>query len=188
MRAPLALVTLLTVVASASAQDLAWQRSGTLLYQHLGRLHWLAAGHGRKVLYDFIDPNSRPNHVLFERLAPLIRRDDLTIRQIVVAYLTRTSAGKAAAILQSPQPLQVLDEGEARFMRKTGAGITPVPVQPQTQYILHQNFQALTAVEGNPWMRFAPILIYRAKSGRVRVFQRRLTNQRLLSILASVAP
>jgi thiol:disulfide interchange protein DsbG len=140
------------------------------------------------VLYDFIDPNSRPNHALFERLAPLIRRDHLTIRQILVAYMSPTSTGKAAAILQSRQPLRVLDEGETRFARATGADITPVPVQAQTLRILRQDFQALTAVEGNPWMRFAPILIYRAKDGRVHVFQRRLTNARLTTIIASVDP
>jgi thiol:disulfide interchange protein DsbG len=179
-----ALVALL--ITNAHARGMGWQRSGTLLYQHISGLHWVAAGHGPKVLYDFIDPNSRPNHALFEQLAPLIRRDQLTIRQILVAYLSPTSTGKAAAILQSGQPMRVLDEGEARFAHATGAGITPVPVQPRTQHILRQDFQALTAVEGNPWMRFAPILIYRAKDGRVHVFQRRLTNARLATIIASV--
>ena len=176
------------LVTNAQAQGTSWQQSGTLLYQHISGLHWVAAGHGSKVLYDFIDPNSRPNHALFERLAPLIRRDHLTIRQILVAYMSPTSTGKAAAILQSRQPLRVLDKGETRFARATGADITPVPVQAQTLRILRQDFQALTAVEGNPWMRFAPILIYRAKDGRVHVFQRRLTNARLTTIIASVDP
>ncbi len=187
MRASLALATLLVAAPSAYARGTGWQQSGTLLYQHISQLHWIAEGHGRKVLYDFIDPNSRPNHALFERLAPLIARDHLTIRQILVAYLSPTSTGKAAAVLQSAQPMRVLDQGEARFARSAGAAITPVPIKPQTQRILRQDFQALTAVEGNPWMRFAPILIYRARDGRVHVFQRRLTNARLAAIIGSVS-
>lgn len=182
------LVLFALLAANAYARGGGWQRNGTLLYQHLSGLHWVAVGGGPKVLYDFIDPNSRPNHALFERLAPLIRQDGLTVRQILVAYLSPTSPGKAAAILQSRQPLRVLDEGEAGFAHAAGANIAPVPVQAQTQRILRQDFQALTAVEGNPWMRFAPILIYRAKDGRVHVFQKRLTKARLTAIIASIAP
>lgn len=163
-----------------------WQTSKTLLYQHLDHLYWIGDGHGKKVLYDFVDPNSRYSHALFEELTPLLARDQITVRQIIVGYLTKSSAGKAAAILRSTNPLHTLQFGERHYTRVGGSAITPVPVNAASQRILHQNFQVLAMVEGNPWMRLAPLLIYKGVRGHVHIFQSRLSATKLEEIIARI--
>ncbi|MHB1566429.1 MAG: hypothetical protein ACYCXG_06895 [Acidiferrobacter sp.] len=163
-----------------------WQTSKALLYQHLGHLYWIADGHGPKILYDFVDPNSRYSHALFEELTPLLARDQITVRQLIVGYLTKSSAGKAAAILESASPLHTLQYGERHYTRAGGSAITPVPVNAASQRILHQDFQVLAMVEGNPWMRLAPLLIYKGPRGRVHIFQSRLSATKLEEIIARI--
>ncbi len=169
------------------ARAASWQNNAQLLYRHLGRLHWIAEGRGPKVLYDFIDLNAPNDHALFTRLAPLLSRDHLVVRQLLVGYLKTSSAGKAAAILQSRDPRAALARAESRFSAQ-GAPVAPIPVRPATQRILQANFQALTALEGNPWMRMAPLLVYRSQTGHVHVFQGYLTSTRLAAIIGRAGP
>ncbi|MDA8390475.1 MAG: hypothetical protein M0Z76_07070 [Gammaproteobacteria bacterium] len=164
-----------------------WQDDAQQLYRHLGHLHWIAAGRGPKVLYTFVDPNSAVAHTLISRLAPQIAPDGLTVRALLVGYLTPSSAGKAAAILQSSDPLATLDHGEARFVPARGSAIAPAPMTPATRQILKANFRALTALEGNPWMRMAPLLVYRDRQGHVHVFQGRLDGARLDAIIRATS-
>lgn len=173
-------------IAMNGGSSTAWESSKSLLYRHLGHLHWIANYNGPKILYDFIDPNSRDSHRLFNQLQPLLRRNHVTVRQLIVGYLTPTSAGKAAAILQSANPQSVLNNGEALYKRHTGAAIIPISANPMTQYILHKNFQVLAVIEGNPWMRLAPLLIYKNQQGRVHVFQGTITPTRLQNIIAQI--
>lgn len=186
-RARLALAAvLLNGLCCMPAMAANWQTSKTLLYRHLGHLHWIADGRGPKILYDFVDPNSQYSHALFERLAPFVARGEITVRQIIVGYLTHSSAGKAAAILQTASPLQTLRYGEQHYRRTSGSAIAAVPVNVVSQYILHQDFQVLAMVEGNPWMRLAPLLIYKGRQGHVHIFQSRLSDTRLAKIIASI--
>ncbi len=163
-----------------------WQTSKTLLYQHLGHLYWVADGHGPKIIYDFVDPNSHYSHALFEELAPLLAHHQVTVRQIIVGYLTKSSAGKAAAIMTSANPLHTLQYGERHYTTARGSAITPVPVNMASQRILHQDFQVLAMVEGNPWMRLAPLLIYKGPRGRVHIFQSRLSGTKLEEIITRI--
>lgn len=163
-----------------------WQTSKTLLYRHLAHLCWVADGHGPKILYDFVDPNSPYSHALFEELAPLIAHHQIMVRQIIVGYLTTSSAGKAAAIMTSANPLRTLRYGERHYTTAGGSAITPVPVNAASQHLLHKDFQVLAMVEGNPWMRLAPLLIYKGLQDRVHIFQSRLSRPELQKIIARI--
>ena len=177
-----------SLLCPLSARAANWQDNAQKLYSHLQRLHWVAAGHGHKVVYDFVDPNSAVAHALIDRLDPLIAPDGLTVRTILVGYLTPSSAGKAAAILQSPDPLAALDRGEAGFLPGQGSTIAPVAASAASARILRADFRTLTVLEGNPWMRMAPLLVYRDQQGRVHVFQGRLDTARLAAIIRATGP
>ncbi len=176
------------LLAPFTARAATWQDDRGLLYAHLEHLHWVASGHGPKVLYDFVDPNARSSHTLVLELTPLVARDHLTVRTLLVGYLTKTSAGKAAAILQAADPPAALARTEAAFTRTQGGAIAPALILPAARQILQADFRALSVLEGNPWMRMAPLLVYRGRRGRVHVFQGALTPARLTRIIRAAGP
>lgn len=108
--------------------------------------HWIADGDGKRILYVFVDPNCPYCRKLFEALRPQIKPRDLQVRYIVVGYLTSTSQGKAAAILEAKDPLAALEYNERNFNRNgRGGGIDETLASDKTIAELDGNYRLLTA-------------------------------------------
>jgi len=136
------------------------------LYRSLPQATGITEGHGPRVLYDFFDPNCPYCHMLYKRLQPLIGPYHLTVHAIPVAYLTSTSPGKAAALLQARDRLAALHQSQAHYSWKQGSSIAPVIPTPATRRALAVNLKLDTEAAGFP---LVPILVYQKADGTIRV-------------------
>ena len=136
------------------------------LYHRLKEATSITEGNGPRVLYDFFDPNCPYCHILYKRLQPLIIRYHLTVHEIPVAYLTPSSAGKAAALLEAHNPLAALKQSQAHYSWKTGSSIALKAMTPGTKAKLALNLQLDTQAAGFP---LVPILVYQKSDGTIRI-------------------
>ncbi len=137
-----------------------------VLYRDLAQAHAITEGHGPRVLYDLFDPNCPYCHLLYERLQALIGPYHVTLREIPVAYLTPTSEGKAAALLEARDPRRALAASQAHYSWKTGSSIAPKTPTPAVARALAANRKLDVAAVGFP---LVPILIYKKADGTVRI-------------------
>ncbi len=134
---------------------------------------WIAEGTGRKVLYVIIDPNCPYCHKLWERLRGPVARGELQVRWIIVGYLTATSPGKAAAILQAEDPVEALRVNEEDFGFRDedpGGGIEPLPegeIREQTRLVLAANLSLMQQHN----LFGVPLAFFRAADGRGFMFE-----------------
>ncbi|MHB8252992.1 MAG: hypothetical protein ACYDEV_04700 [Acidiferrobacter sp.] len=136
------------------------------LYHKLKGATGITEGHGPRVIYDIFDPNCPYCHMLYERLQPLIGPYHLTIHEIPVAYLTPSSTGKAAALLEAQDPVAAMRQAQAHYDWKTGSAIAPRALTPKVKSELAHNLQLDTEAAGFP---LVPILIYQKTDGTVRI-------------------
>lgn len=136
------------------------------LYNSLGQATAIVEGHGPRRVYDFFDPNCPYCHILYERLKPLIGPYHLTVYDIPVAYLTPTSTGKAAALLEARNRLAALRGAEAHYSWKKGSSITEKPLTEAARKALAVNLKLDTQAAGFP---LVPILVYRKADGTIRI-------------------
>ncbi len=134
---------------------------------------WITEGTGRKVLYVIIDPNCPYCHKLWERLRGPVERGELQVRWIIVGYLTPSSFGKAAAILQAKDPVAALRVNEEDFGFRDedpGGGIEPLPeeaIRDETRLALAANLSLMQAHN----LFGVPLAFFRAVDGRGFMFE-----------------
>jgi len=135
-------------------------------WQALAHAHYVEEGRKGPVVYVFFDPNCPYCHLLYGDLQKPISAGRLRARFIPVAILFPSSAGKAAAILQSKDPRQALQENEIHFGSSGGkpsGGIAAIAPDAQAQRELRYNENLLEMAGGNG----VPFLIYRDRSGQM---------------------
>ncbi|MHB8252721.1 MAG: thioredoxin fold domain-containing protein [Acidiferrobacter sp.] len=120
-------------------------------------------GVGTRHLYVFFDPNCPYCHDLYDSLQPLIGPKGLKVDWIPVGILALTSFGKAAALLESPNPSHALAQAEHRFRRGRGGEVRPQRATPMVAQKLQSNEQLLNAAGGNG----VPLLVYKDQTGHV---------------------
>ncbi len=166
----LALVLILGLIGSAAGAQVApaaaKQARRLALYRALAGATAITEGQGPRVVYDFFDPNCPYCHILYERLQGLIGPYHLTVHEIPVGYLTSSSMGKAAALLEASHKHAALRALEAHYSWKTGGSIAPRPVTPAVRRELARNLRLDTLAAGFP---LVPILVYQKADGTIRI-------------------
>ena len=144
----------------------------------LAQARWVQEGRQGPLIYVFTDPNCPYCHVLYKRLQPFIRKGQVVVRFIPVGMLTPSSAGKAAAILESPDPQKALAKNEKGFHDDRGA-IAPVTPTPATEKMLRHNlyYFELTDATG------VPAIMYKKHGGQVGVITGAPSHDNLAKIL-----
>ncbi len=137
-----------------------------VLYRALSGATGITEGHGPRVVYDLFDPNCPYCHILYERLRGLIKPYHLTIHEIPVAYLTPTSIGKAAALLEASDRRAALRAAQGHYSWKTGGSIAPRRPTTAVRRELAYNLKLDTRIVGFP---LVPILIYQKTDGTIRI-------------------
>ena len=137
-----------------------------VLYRALKGAAGITEGHGRRVVYDLFDPNCPYCHILYERLQGLIKPYHLTVHEIPVAYLTPSSPGKAAALLEAPDRRAALRAAQAHYSWKTGSSIAPRRPTAAVRKELAYNLKLDTRIVGFP---LVPILVYQKTDGTIRI-------------------
>lgn len=115
------------------------------------------------VLYAFADPNCIYCHRLYEAAQPLVEAGRLQIRWVMVAFLKKTSPGRAAAILLAEHPAQALHGNEEDFDAANEQGgiapLTTIPADITAQLKTHAELMTQAGGTGTP------TVIYRDKAG-----------------------
>lgn len=158
----------LTALAGSSPALAQPQPLSPAAWGMLQQSSWIAEGGAspRHVIYLLVDPNCPYCHDLWLRLEPRLK-EGTQVRVILLAIISPTSLGKAAAILQSRDPGRAWRENESRWRAVGGdvnsGGIAPAAaITPQTQTELDKNQDLITRLP----FAGTPALFYRDPSGR----------------------
>lgn len=129
------------------------------MWPRIGASTFIAEGatNPTQIIYAVMDPNCIYCHILWQALQPY-EQEGLQVRWIPVGVVKPDSAGKAAAILEAPDPVAALKAAHAGYVEKTeSAGIEPVPVTPQTQAKLLANLHLAERLG----MRGTPMILFK---------------------------
>lgn len=82
--------------------------------QRLESSNWVQDGKtdAPRIIYVITDPNCIWCHRFWEAARPWVNAGDVQIRHVLVGVIKKTSAGKAAAILDAPNPSIALEANE----------------------------------------------------------------------------
>lgn len=153
------------------------------LYAGLARTQWIALGHGPRIIYDVFDPNCPYCHLLFNELRPLIGPYKLTVREIPVGYLSSTSMAKAATILMSRHPRQILLYGEKHYSFHHGMNVPLTIPSKRVRRILRSNIRLVSAAAG---YAIVPVLSYRTSDDQVQFVVGQPGTRKLKRLIATI--
>ena len=142
---------------------------------------WIAEGEGRRAVYIFFDPNCPACQLLYRNLRTLIEPHDLQIRWIPVAVVNATSPGKAAAILQAPDPLTALRYNEEHYRGETySGGIEEDIPTTETEQTLRANERLFNRLD----IPVVPSMLFEDKNWRTVLIQGALSPVALRKVFA----
>lgn len=146
------------------------------------RTTWIAEGRGgRRIVYIFFDPNCPSCALLHRNLRTLIGPHDIQVRWIPVAVVNVTSLGKAAAILQAPDPLTALRHNEERYHGESYSGDIDEDIPTaETEQKLRANERLLNTLD----IPVVPTMLFAAKDGRAVLIQGALSPLALRKVFA----
>lgn len=150
------------------------------VWNALNHATYISEGHQGPAVYDFFDANCPYCHALYEAWQPLIQSGRVTVRFVPVALLLPSSAPKAAAILQSRNPLAALKQFESRAGYDRRGALTAVDVQ--SKIALKENLSDLRAAGGLG----VPDTLYRERNGSIKLIYGEPTKSELMLILRSI--
>ncbi len=158
------------------------------LMVNLNTSSWIQDGSGSKIIYVFFDPNCPYCHNVYDSLIKIRKTlPDLQFRWVPLALLGGTSPGKAAAIIQAPNPLASFNLSERNYGfldNDTGGGIQPAKhIADATQSVLDEN---LSIIQGEN-LAGIPVVVFQATDGKPFYFMGQRTQAQLQELLAFVA-
>ncbi|MHB1142324.1 MAG: thioredoxin fold domain-containing protein [Sulfuricaulis sp.] len=142
---------------------------------------WIAEGQGARVVYIFFDPNCPSCQLLYQNLRSFVGSHDLQLRWIPVAVVNVTSLGKAAAILEAPDPVAALRRNEEHYDAQAYAGgIAEDIPSADTERKVRANERLLNGLD----IPVVPSLLFAAKDGRAILIQGALSPLALRKVFA----
>lgn len=142
---------------------------------------WITEGQGRRVVYVFFDPNCPSCQLLYQNLRSFIGSHDLQLRWIPVAVVNVTSLGRAAAILEAPDPPAALRRNEEHYDAQTYAGGIGEDIpSAETEHKVRANEQLLNRLD----IPVVPSMLFAAKDGRAILIQGALSPLALRKVFA----
>jgi len=186
------LLTFFSITLSTYGQSADAAPKDRVVAQHLmddlADSSWIQDGSGSKIVYMFFDPNCPYCHHVFDSLMTIRKTmPDLQFRWVPLGMLGGNSTGKAAAIIQSDDPLKAFITSEHNFgflNSDTGGGILPAKhIATKTHSILDEN---LSILQGQN-LYGIPIVIFQATDGKPFYFSGQRTEKQLRELMAFVA-
>lgn len=129
---------------------------------------WIAEGPGPRIVYIFFDPNCPSCQLLYKNLRPFPGSHDLQLRWIPVAVVNVTSLGKAAAILEAPDPPAALRRNEEHYDAQAYAGGIEEDIpSADAERKLRANERLLNGLD----IPVVPSMLFAARDGRAVLIQ-----------------
>ena len=120
-------------------------------------------GHAGPSVIAFVDPNCIFCHKLYKTFAPEVAAGKLRVTYVPVGFLKPSSEGKAAAILQSPNPAAALNYDEAHFNDAVEeGGIKPAKPTSAVSAALQSHMTEMQSLHSSG----TPTLLYQTKAGQ----------------------
>lgn len=142
---------------------------------------WVAEGQGRRLVYVFFDPNCPSCQLLYRNLRTFLSSHDLQLRWIPVAVVDATSLGRAAAILEAPDPQAALRQNEENYdVQAYAGGIAEDIPSAETGSKVRANERLLNRLD----IPVVPSMLFAAKDGRTVLIQGALSPLALRKVLA----
>ncbi|WP_197495847.1 thioredoxin fold domain-containing protein [Acidihalobacter yilgarnensis] len=138
------------------------------LIREAAQSHWIAEGHGDRVIYVIFDPNCPYCHLVYVDSQAYLKH--YQFRWVPVAILTPTSPGKAAAMLEAHDRNAALKENEDHFVRAHGklGGLKPLArMTAETRRELAENKALLTKTG----IEVVPTIVFLNKHGKAKVIK-----------------
>lgn len=147
-------------------------------WAELAKASWIAEGatHPKRIVYVFTDTECPYCHKLWAATQPLLAGGDVQVRHVMVAVIAPQSRNRAAAILDAAQPQAALQQHESTFGHSTVAPEPSVPAATASRIDANNALMEKLGIQGTP------ATLYKDATGRVRVLQGMLPEDRLKAI------
>lgn len=153
------LVALGVLLAPLAAEASSWPQ----FWESLSHSDYIQSGHSGPVVYDFFDPNCIYCAESYKSELTSTQTGKLTVRYIPVGFLTPSSFGKAAAIMEAKDPVEALAMDMAGEVNGDTGGIAGIEPRPSVRDAIERNESLLreTGVD------IVPDLVFRLPDGHV---------------------
>ncbi len=145
------------------------------LWNRLEHATYIQTGSGKTVIYDFFDPNCLYCAKAFQLERPIADKGQLTVRYVPVGFLTDSSFGRAAAILQARNPREAMENNFMALLRTGHAVISSATATEATHSALRRNERIFIDTGATT----LPELVYRLPDGQVKSFRGELSTEQL---------
>ncbi len=134
-------------------------------WKRLGQASWVAEGatHPKRIVYVFTDTECPYCHKLWEASQPYLAQADIQVRHVLVAVIAPQSAGRAAAILDAPDPKAALQQHERAF------GHSPISPQKDVPAATAQRIQDNNALMDSLGISGTPATVYKDAAGKIQM-------------------
>ena len=131
------------------------------LYYDIENSNWLPVGQaGTPLFYSFVEMQCDHCHRMMEKLKPYIESGKAQARIIPVGFRDETQA-QAAYLLAAPSPVSL-------YWRFLDGDKDALPASPE---ISKQGVQRTMAVLESSMLSVTPLIVYRAKNGKVKIIR-----------------
>lgn len=149
------------------------------IWKQLEKSAWIADGskNAPRVIYTFTDPNCPYCNKFWNDARPWVKAGKVQLRHVIVAILTDTSAGKAAALLSAKDPQVALTQHEQQH---ASGGVKPLDQISATVRVQLDANQKLMQQLG---ASATPTIFYKDASGNLQKIQGAPSAEMLTKIL-----
>ncbi|NMM38299.1 MAG: thiol:disulfide interchange protein DsbG [Glaciimonas sp.] len=137
------------------------------IWKQLENSSWIADGgkNAPRVIYTFTDPNCPYCNKFWNDARPWVKAGKVQLRHVMVAILTDTSAGKAAALLSAKDPQTALTQHEQQHAKGGVKPLSQVPEKNRTQLDANQKLMQQLGSSATP------TIFYKDASGNLQKMQ-----------------
>ncbi len=149
------------------------------IWKQLEKSAWIADGskNAPRVIYTFTDPNCPYCNKFWNDARPWVMTGKVQLRHIIVAILTPTSAGKAAALLSAKDPQVALTQHEQQH---ASGGVKPLgQISATVRAQLDANQKLMQQLGASA----TPTILYKDASGNLQKIQGAPSAETLTKIL-----
>lgn len=135
------------------------------MWQRLAAASWIAEGakHPTRIVYEFTDTECPYCHKLWQAAQPMLEKNGVQVRHIMVAVIAPPSAGRAAALLDSPDPVATLHKHENAF------GHSPIEPLAKIPAATARRIQDNNALMQELGIMGTPGVVYKDAAGKIHV-------------------
>ena len=149
------------------------------IWKRLEKSTWIADGsnNASRVIYTFTDPNCPYCNKFWNDARPWVKSGKVQLRHVIVAILTDTSAGKAAALLSAKDPQAALSQHEQQHASGGVKPLSQISAKVRAQLDANQTLMQPLGASATP------TIMYKDASGNLQKIQGAPSAEMLTTIL-----